>query len=300
MNETDFWNSVKDFFDKSWWQSLVFSVGSFVLGYFISWYKRNSIFVLSYLRHFKSLFAGKKYVLVWNDHSIDTSENIVSILKEKQPDYRYRPLDKADKLLAYPLLPKFVHAVIVIVTDVTKLSDVEEKREAIQSTLVKYVRKGGTLIGTHDVIYRRCRNKTLQDAFGCEICNFQRVSQPIPVSVVEMEKEHPLVRNLPANFEIDDGEVCWGEWSHDAKVLIRTRNEFSNNTDKRSQPVPMLVVRHTGDIGTLIWMNSADKNERLSRSLGEPQAPVIQIMENAIEYSKEIKEYYKASVKRAY
>lgn len=292
MNNS-FWDTVKDFFDKGLWQNVIVSVTSFLFGYFTSWYKRNNFFILYSLRKFKSIFISRKYILIWNDHSIDTSENIISMLKEKNPSYRYRCLSEPEKLLNYPLYPEKVHMIIVIISDVTKLSETEAKRNQIQLKLLTYIRKGGTLFGTHDLIYRRCRNKSLQDAFGCEICNFQRVSQPIQVAIVESEKEHPLVKDLPPTFEVDDGELCWGDWARDAKILIRTQKKFSNNNNKTTVFVPTLVVRHTGDIGTLIWLNSADKNEKLSRSLSEPQAPVIQIFENAIKYSKEIKTYYK-------
>jgi len=292
MNFDALWNDIIDFFDKGWWQNIIVSLGSFFFGYFVSWYKRNSFFILYSLRKFKALFIRKKYILIWNDHNIDTSENIITMLKDRNPNYRYRCLKEPEKLLNYPLFPQNVHLVILIVSDVTKLSETEKKRDQIQLKLLKYVRKGGTLFGTHDIIYRRCRNKALQEAFGCEVCNFQRVSEPIQVSIEESEKEHPLLTDLPSSFEVEDGELCWGDWISDAKILIRTKKKFSNNTNKASINVPTLVVRHTGEIGTLIWLNSADKNEKLSRSLSEPQAKVIKIFENAIRYSSEIKTYY--------
>ena len=235
-------------------------------------------------------FIKKKYVLIWNDHKIDVSEKLAQLLKEKGLNYHFKCLNNPVELLKFPLDPNIFQAVFLIVTDVTKLSESEIKRDQIQKKIIDYVRKGGTLFGTHDLVYRRCRNKALQGAFGCQSNNFQRFSTPINAEVITAFSNHPLLTNINSSFQLDDGEVCYGEWDNDAKILIQTKEkfEFSNNLN-----IPLLVMRHTGNLGTLIWLNSADKSDELAKSLSEPQKEVLQLMYNAIKYSEEIKNYYR-------
>ncbi|MGY3213953.1 hypothetical protein [Mucilaginibacter sp. HD30] len=280
-----------DFIDKGFVQNVVVGLIFSIAGY-ISGLKFHGYYVFPLLRRIKYFFFRQKYILIWNDDSVETSQNITALLKLQCPQYRYKELTTAEHLLRYPLKTKQVHMVILIVTDVTKLSEIEKRRERIQVKLGDYVRAGGTLFGTHDLIYRRCRNEHLQELFGCEICHFQRVHVPVSVKIEQQFHDHPLLKNLPDEFSFDDGEVCWGKWVPDAKILIKTTKKFKD-TDGNSDQVPTLVVRHTGNIGTLIWVNCADKADKIPRSLSEPQSQLVKIMENAITYSNEIKQYYR-------
>ncbi len=280
---------LSSFFDKTIGQGLLVNLIFAIVAYFLGWYRRNNALHLYLWRRIKPKLSKKKFIIIWNDHDIAVSEKLIALLQKDNPEYNYKCLVEPDELLNYPLLPEYVHMIIIIVSDVTKLSESEGKRKKIQEKIIKYVRKGGTLFGTHDIIYRRLRNNMLQTAFGCEICNFKRVTAPIATEVVEEEKNHPLVRGLNPTVEFDDGELCWGDWSKSAKILIKTKSRHQNNHNKSSVYIPMLVVSSTGNLGTLIWMNSADKNEKLARSLSEPQPELIQIFSNAIKYSEEIK-----------
>lgn len=287
------WESIREFLGIGFWQSALVTSIAFLLGYFISWYKRNTFFITVYLRKFKYFFIRTKYVLIWNDHKIDLSEKIADLLNDKGVTYQFRFLIEPDELLKYPLSPKYIQTIILIVTDVTKLSESEPNRNQIQLKLVNYVRKGGTLFGTHDLIYRRCRNRTLQQAFGCETYNFLRVQTPINAEIILVHKEHPLLRGIDLNPIFHDGEVCYGEWDYDAMILIQTVDNYPFADNNK---VPLLAVRHTGSCGTLIWLNSADKSDVVAKSLSEPYKEVIKIMYNAIVYSKEIKGYYKSKI----
>lgn len=283
----------EDFFGIGFWQSALVALITLPLGYYISWYKRNTFFIAVYLRKFKYFFIRAKYVLVWNDHTIDLSEKIADLLKDKGIKYKFKLLIEPDELLKYPLSPKYIQTIILIVTDVTKLSESEPKRNRIQLKLVNYVRKGGILFGTHDLIYRRCRNKTLQQAFGCETYNFLRVQTPISAEIILVYKNHPLLRGIDLKPIFHDGEVCYGEWNNDAMILIQTVDNYPFADNNK---VPLLAIRHTGSCGTLIWLNSADKSDEVAKSLSEPYKEVIRLMYNAIVYSKEIKEFYKSKI----
>ncbi len=287
------WEYIKSFFGIGFQQSAAVTLLAFLSGYFVSWYKRNTFFLAAYLRIIQFVLTGKKYILIWNDHKIDVSDKISQLLKDKNIKHRFVSIVEPDQLLKYPLSKKYVHEIILIVTDVTKLSESEKKRKQIQLKIINYVRNGGTLFGTHDLIYRRCRNKALQGAFGCETNNFLRVQEPVAAEVIDEHMHHPLLRGVDLDPRFEDGEVCYGEWDNDAIILIQSKDTFSFAGGNK---IPMLVIRHTGNYGTLIWLNSADKSDELAKSLSEPYKEVIKILYNSIAYSAEIKEYYKTKI----
>ncbi len=296
MNILNNIESIKGFFDKGLLQNVLVSIIAFVFGYIISWYRRNSYVFIYNLRKMTTFLQRRKYVFFWNDHSIDTSENIIALLKELNPKIKFKALSEPEELLKFPLSPKKTNTIFLIVSDVTKLAENELKRKKIQQRIISYVRKGGTLFGTHDIIYRRCRNEVFQNAFGCEIVNFQRFSKPIDVNITSKYSKHPLVKDLDKTFTFDDGELCWGNWCSDAKILLKTVKQFEANDGSSILNIPILTIRHTGDFGILIWLNSADKSDKLARSLSEPQKEVIKIFDNAIKYKNEMKEYYKSAI----
>ena len=287
------WDSIKEFLGIGFQQSAAVTLVAFLLGYFISWYKRNTFFLIVYLRKFKYFFVRTKYILIWNDHKVDLSEKIGELLKDKGVKYRFKFLVEPDELLTYPLSPKYIQTIILIVTDVTKLSESEPKRNQIQLNIFRYVRRGGTLFGTHDLIYRRCRNKTLQEAFGCETFNFLRVQTPLNAEVIAGYKDHPLLKGIDLNPKFEDGEVCYGEWDNDAMILIQTVENYPFADNNK---VPLLAIRHTGSYGTLIWLNSADKSDEVAKSLSEPYKEVVKLLYNSITYSKEIREFHKSKI----
>ena len=285
------WAWLKEFFGTGFWQGVGTSIFTFLV---VLIYKNFRFFILRFLRTIKFVIKKEKYVIFWNDHDITTSEKIISLLKLQGLKHQFVALASPNELLSYPLSPKMMHMVALIVSDVTKLSEVEEERNLIQLKVVNYVRKGGVLFGFHDIIYKRCRNTALQTAFGCVICNFQRVAYPIHIEVVGENRQHPLLKGIESDFMSDDGEVCWGDWDKSAKILIRTVAEFQStaNTHLSAIQVPMLVVHHTGDLGTLIWSNCADKGDKLANSLNEPQPHIIKILSNSLKYTDEIKQFY--------
>lgn len=165
--------------------TLLFSFLTYLLGVFTGWYRKNLFQFRYILRKILNILSRKKYIILWNDDNTSVSKNLKALLERRAPGFKYRILSEPDKLLGFPLTPKNVHIIFLIVSDVTKLAEVEALRELIQKRLIDYVRKGGNLFGTHDIIYRRCRNTSLQIAYGCETTNFKRLSKPIKVRVME-------------------------------------------------------------------------------------------------------------------
>ncbi|HLO45566.1 MAG TPA: hypothetical protein VK175_14605 [Leadbetterella sp.] len=298
-------NKILKYIDHEWVKGVLINhlstIIAFSLGFVISWVRRNIYFYLKLKRLILSVFRKKKYILIWNDDNKVLSENISNLLSLKfaqnNDSFLIKTLEKPEELLFYPVRSNLITAIILIVTDVTKLSEIEEERNKIQTHLVDFVKNGGILIGTHDIIYRRTRNEKLQEIFGCQSNNFIRFNNSsINVEINGKYSKHPLLEGLPNNFNLSDGEICWGEWSHDADLLISTTKKFkpNSNIDTVSKKVPMLVIRkfpNKGKVGLTIWLNSCDKFERLADSLNPPQFEIIQIFSNAVLKKEEIKSY---------
>lgn len=218
----------------------------------------------------------KKYVLVWIDDSNNIAKNIITSLETSCPNYNYYLLRHPREILCFPLNPKVLHIVILIVTDVTKLSENENERNIIQNKLCDYVKKGGFLLGTHDIIYRRTRNNELEAIFGCTITNFERCKEAVRYEINPEYRNHPLLSNLEDTFYLDDEEICWGEWNEDVFVLCKGRN--SNSKD-----VPLFVYRNVGE-GKVFWINSGDKNVNVCKSISKPQKEFVKLLTNIINY----------------
>lgn len=260
-----------------------------IVGGIIIWARSNLYHYMIIKRKIVYFFTRKKFVLVWNDDSPEISEKIITKLKNKKPGkIAYKTIKTPDTILFYPALPKYVHAIILVVTDVTKLDENAKKRNLIEDKLLKYVSNGGLLIGTHDLIYRRCRNEKLQKAFGCTIKKFQPIPDGIHVSVVKKHRGHPLLRNIDDTFEFFDSEIITGDWDSNILKLIVTSED---NIIKGVNNIPMLCVNATTYDGLLIWINCGDKGDHVCDSIKIPQPEFIQVLSNALKYSKKIKEY---------
>ena len=257
-------------------------------GILIFWVRRNLYFYLITKRKIITFFSKRKYLLIWNDHDIALSKRITQHLQTKGIDnYRIKHLRKPEDILYYPPSPKYVHAIIIIVTDVTKLSENEKIRIKIQTRLNKYVSAGGTLFGTHDLIYKRCRNEELQEMYGCQVKYFQRSINPIQVNTSPEYKSHPILTNLPHNFSLSDGEIITGEWANDIQKILLTSEKYFDPLIN----VPILCIRHSFYKGLLIWISCADKSDAVAASISMPQPEFIQILYNALTLTREIKNY---------
>ena len=111
-----------------------------------------------------------KHVLIWGDFDNGIVEKIISKFNLTS-EYYIEVLDEPVEILSK--CKDNIDSIIFIVTDVTKLSNNEHTLELINLALVNYVRNGGKLICTHDIIYKRTRNSRLQKMFGCTVTEFR-------------------------------------------------------------------------------------------------------------------------------
>ena len=256
----------------------------FFAGFFYSWFRSNVYFVSITKKKISYFFSKKKYVIIWNDHSEQSSEKICAELKKKANIFKYIVIDEPKDLLFYPIGIKYVQSIMFFVTDVTKLSEKPQERDKIQLKILNHLKNGGAFLGTHDIVYRRMRNDALEKIFGCQTNNFKRLNKPVDAIKNEEFYSHPLLKDIPDEFSFDDGEVCWGEWVPDAKILIQSKIGYNNR-----KKVPLLVTRKVSFNGIAIWLNSGDKFIDLPKSISEPEEVLIQILANSLLYLKEIK-----------
>ncbi|MCH7784642.1 MAG: hypothetical protein IIB06_04385 [Bacteroidetes bacterium] len=231
-------------------------------------------------------FTKKKYVIIWNDHSEQTSEKICAELEKKTNAFKYVVIGEPKDILFYPIGVKYVQSIMFFITDVTKLSEKPKERDKIQLKILNHLKREGAFLGTHDIIYRRMRNDALEKAFGCQTNNFKRLNKPVEAFKTKKYYSHPLLKDIPDEFSFDDGEVCWGEWVPDAKILIQTKIGYNNR-----KKIPLLVTRKVSFNGLTIWLNSGDKFIDLPKSISEPEDILIQILANSLNYLDEIKNY---------
>ena len=229
-----------------------------------------------------SFLCNKKYVLVWMDDTVVNEQALISQLQTDLPNFIIKSILNPMDMLKYPKSCKIVNNIFLVDTDVTKLANTEKDREKLQKHILAYVKNGGILVGTHDIIYRRVRNLLLQAAYGCQITNFVLVDGLLTYKINQNFYTHPLVRDLPHSFEIDDGELCWGDWKAGAQEIascITDGNEY-----------PVIMVRKY-EKGILIWMNTGDQKISQCNAISRLDANFIKLLLNSIIHASEIKSY---------
>jgi hypothetical protein len=221
-----------------------------------------------------SVATRKRYVLVWIDDDRSHAQLLSKRLKIANDDrLSLRPLRRPKTLLYFPRSPRRVQAVVLLDTDVTKLADDQGTARRIEEHVREYAARGGGVIGSHDLIYRRVRSTRLQELFGCRITRFKDYQdKPVPYRRTAEGTEHPLAADLPESFALDDGEICWGEWAPDVSVI------YTTDDDDRH---PLVVAREYAE-GRVVWINSGDKAEWLCASLSKPQPEVVTLLSNAL------------------
>jgi hypothetical protein len=220
----------------------------------------------------------KRFVLLWiDDQSI--SEKLCGHLSRLDSEGNlYRVLDRPTSISLYPLSEQIVRAIIILDTDVSKLADSDSAQVRLQQQLGHYVSRGGALIASHDVIYRRVRCTELQDMFGCTITEFYQCppEEKVHYQVDAKAANHPIRAGLSDNFELDDGEVVAGpSWPPDVDVIYATAD---------SQSHPLVVTREYAQ-GKLVWLNSGDKGDYMCQSLARPEEPLVRLLVNCVNWA---------------
>lgn len=200
------------------------------------------------------LVTRRPYVLIWNDVDYDSSRSVARALQRRLPQFRYVSLRIPKTLENYLPSTYTVAGVILIVTDVTKFSEEEKIRQRMIKLLDTYVMRGGGLVGTHDIVYRRVRNDQLQHAFGViKMDNFKRMRKGklVDYYLNKQMGQHTITLNLPEHFALDDREVVFGEWKTNTIPIY-----YSGKLDEKT--TPLVVINEPGGRGKVVWMNTGD------------------------------------------
>ena len=248
--------------------------------------------LFTFIREIYSVLARKKYILLWNDHDTEISDNLCKNLRKKGVNDLLKSLESPKEILNYPLKPARVKALILIVSDVTKLSDNKKLRELIESKIHSYYKKGGGIVGTHDIIYLRVRNSKLRDDFGGEINTFKRIDKPVKYirnnepfgskHTKDLPDEFDvsqLTEGLPDEFELNDGEIIVGKWKDDVGIIFNSAKEYGLEFGLK----PLVTARERGN-GRLVWLNSGDKYESFPRSISLPEDDFLTLLKNSIDW----------------
>lgn len=242
---------------------------------------------------------GRKVILVFSDagsdepdeegHDCTVAESLILEL-EKKPAHKshvFKAVGDADWFLRWPLMPQFVYGVVILVSDVTRLSNQRERRERIQKRLISYVRNGGVLITAHDVPYRRTKNFKLQTFLGFRATRF--VPSPDPVvyerpSSLRKTSNAALDAALPDTFALDDREVVSGDFEADVEFLYTWGNRPQTAWPDYPDEVP-LVTRRTRAKGAIFWVNSGDQDQSgPPLSLAQPSPQFVTLLSCLLEH----------------
>lgn len=213
-------------------------------------------------------------VLWWADFKRSYSKHLIKQLRQYCPNYEFTILDEIWVLKNDDYDLSHYDIIILQSTDVTKFSAVEAEREAISERLDDFVDDGKKLIVSHDIIYRRTRNKHLQEMYNYQINNFYRAVD-VKYSKTAFCKQVHAFSSLQSTFSLRDGEICWGDISqvHDKKIFFDTIITDINTGNKYVIPLVFGKI-YNGD-GQLIWFNTGD-------SYDEPPQPITDIDENFV------------------
>lgn len=210
-----------------------------------------------------------KHILAWGDFDNAIIEKLINRLDLGDKYYievLVEPLELLSKNLNH------IDSIILMVTDVTKLSNYDFALQRLNKILVSYVKDGGRLICTHDVIYRRTRNEMLQEMYGCQITNFIKQSE-VQYIKTDLCEEMNAFEELPDTFVLHDGEICWGDLAPDVDIF------FSSN-----EGIPLIFAREYGN-GVCVYMNSGDYKSHPPRSILRPEKNFVSLLKSAITFS---------------
>jgi hypothetical protein len=225
----------------------------------------------------------RREILLWIDTDPGTVERLADHLKEQMQAtrglrrVRIHLMRLPREILFHPMKPSIVAAIVLINTDVSKLSPDDKIRDQIQTQLLKYLRCGGGLVGCHDVIYRRARNERLQEAFGGKIDGFSPLQgQPVQYMRNKEHEEHPIAKQLTDKFALNDGEILASTgWPANALVLFHSTET----------PIPhSLVVAREYLTGRLVWLNSCDHQDPVCASVRIPENNFVKLLSASVQW----------------
>lgn len=187
------------------------------------------------------------------------------------------PLKAGASLQYWPLSIWAVRAVVLLVTDITKLSAYPKRRMRIEKRLARFCHRGGTLVLGHDVIYRRAQNSYLERLAGCRLTRY--LAAPNGVAYVKVitgdrvSTDKHLLDDLPDSLNLEDGEIITGNWAEHVEFVYVLEGDAN-------WP---LVTRKTYGSGLVFWINSGDQGEDgPPRSISRPSSDLINLITELI------------------
>lgn len=227
----------------------------------------------------------RRVILLWLDTDAGTVQRLAGHLRQQLLSsggrgfrrIRVHILRTPSQVLFYPARPSVVSAIILINTDVSKLSVDNKVLEKIQTHLLKYLERAGGIVGCHDLIYRRTRNERLRQAFGGKIEGFSLIKDH-PIRYAKCITDHPIAQQMPERFSLKDGEVlATTGWPADAKVI------FNHDSAQPSEQHPLVVARDYLT-GRLVWLNSCDHQEPLCDSIQIPETDFVKLLSASVQW----------------
>ena len=219
------------------------------------------------IRNNRKGYEGKfKHILLWGDFDDANLEKIVRKLK-LDAEYYVEILEDPVEILSKNLGE--IDTIVLIITDCTKLSNNEFALKRLNEGLVDFVRQGGRLVCTHDVIYRRTRNELLQNMFGCKITNFRQSNEVVYIKTEEC-RDSDVFTSLNDRFILHDAEICWGNIADDVDVFFKTEDD-----------IPLVFAREYGS-GICVYLNPGDFKERPPRSILKPEKEFVDLLRESI------------------
>jgi hypothetical protein len=227
---------------------------------------------------------GHEAVLLYTDCDVDGSditdrfaERLALRLAEREERIDVLPLKAGDSLQYWPLSTWAVRAVVLLVTDITKLSAYPKRRKRIEKRLARFCQRGGTLVLGHDVIYRRAQNSYLERLAGCKLTRYEAAPNGVAyVKVVTGDRvstDRHLLDDLPGSLNLKDGEIITGNWAEHVEYLYILEG----------RPDWPLATRKTYGSGLVFWINSGDQGENgPPRSISKPSPDLLKVMAELI------------------
>jgi hypothetical protein len=197
----------------------------------------------------------------------------------KTSPYDVTVLNDSEGFLKWPLSSRSIHAVIVLITDVTKLGSSVEEIDQVQNQLMAFCNAGGILILGHDALYRRAGNAKLQQLAGSTIADYRRLTASLNYtkSTAGNAASGEWFNALPGTLTLDDGELLMSkDWPNDVKWVYQVAND--------GQTAPTVVMRRR-EKGVLFWINSGDKsNNETPKSIVTPEESFVTLLNALIHY----------------
>lgn len=234
-------------------------------------------FSSNYTESTQNFFSGRPILIMADIPELYTKKLVTHIYKSINSDIIY--LSEGHDLLSYELKSENIAAIVLLITDVTKLSENDNIRNEINDKIVNYVENGGLVVATSDVMFRRTSNEGLQLLFGCVIDNYKRHNEGQPVKYLKTDACRNLdcFNDLPDEFELSEGVVNWGNWKQGSVCLFETAEEYSG--ERR----PLVIIKKSGK-GTCLWLNGGEYRDYPPKSIALPEKPLVELIRAFIKF----------------